>query len=240
MNPLTIPTPLFRRALTRVAVVAVAAIALLGANATHAPLANADDAPPTCTDVGAIIPDAPSSTWTLASDCIARAVIVVPNGFTFDGAGHTITAINTTTNAFGPVIRNGGVQMNVTNLNLDAQIAAGTRLSGTRQDRLAGILFHNGGGNVTDTTVSNVRRSGDLLGQEGYGVHVLATVGTSPPVVLDGLTVNGYQKSAVMAWGLVDLTLKNSSLSAFVLLTVSGRNPSRLRRIRFFSSTLNF
>ena len=35
------------------------------------------------------------------------------------------------------------------------------------------------------------------------------------------------------------ITLKNSSLSALALLTVSGWNPSRFLRIRFFSSTLN-
>lgn len=36
------------------------------------------------------------------------------------------------------------------------------------------------------------------------------------------------------------MTLKNSSLSAFPLDTVNGRNPSRFLRIRFFSSTVKF
>lgn len=35
------------------------------------------------------------------------------------------------------------------------------------------------------------------------------------------------------------MTLKNSPLSGFDLLTVDGWNPSRFLRIRFFSSTLN-
>lgn len=35
------------------------------------------------------------------------------------------------------------------------------------------------------------------------------------------------------------INLKNSSLSGLVLETVAGRNPSRLRRMRFFSSTVN-
>lgn len=51
-------------------------------------------------------------------------------------------------------------------------------------------------------------------------------------------TLTSFSMFLGFGFGKLMMSLKNSSLLAFVLETVCGRNPSRLRRIRFFSSTV--
>lgn len=56
--------------------------------------------------------------------------------------------------------------------------------------------------------------------------------------IFQGNTFTSFSMFRGFGAGKPMMTLKNSSLSGFALETVSGRNPSRLRRIRFFSSTV--
>src|SRR5215212_3908187 len=54
-----------------------------------------------------------SKTMTLNADCTTTSSIIVPNGLTFDGAGHTITAVDPAGGHFvGGVIQNGGSKAN--------------------------------------------------------------------------------------------------------------------------------
>src|SRR3712207_8069880 len=48
-------------------------------------------------------------------DCMTDTSIVIPNGYTLDGGGHTITAVDPVGGHFvGGVIQNGGATANVT------------------------------------------------------------------------------------------------------------------------------
>lgn len=58
------------------------------------------------------------------------------------------------------------------------------------------------------------------------------------PNIFHGKTLTSFSMLRGLGFGKAMMILKNSSLSALALLTVAGRNPSRLRRIRFFSSTV--
>lgn len=60
-------------------------------------------------------------TMTLNGDCTTDSTIVIPDGFTLDGAGHTITAVDPVAGHFlGAVVRNGGARAAVTNLSVTA------------------------------------------------------------------------------------------------------------------------
>src|SRR6266446_3527319 len=79
-------------------------------------------------------------TMTLNGDCITTASINVPNGFTLDGAGHTITANDPAGDHFrGGIIHNGGSVANVTNVTITASGLSNTCDSGA--DRLRFILM---------------------------------------------------------------------------------------------------
>src|SRR5882762_4218307 len=58
-------------------------------------------------------------TMTLNGDCITTTSIIVPNGFTLDGAGHTITAMDPLGDHFKRgVVQNGGATADVTNVTI--------------------------------------------------------------------------------------------------------------------------
>ena len=67
---------------------------------------------------------------TLNADCATDTPIVVPNGYTLDGNGHTITAVDRPRGAFnGAVVENDGAAMNVKNLKIDGDSTARTTAS---------------------------------------------------------------------------------------------------------------
>src|SRR5688500_9486672 len=77
-------------------------------------------------------------TMTLSADCTTTTSIIVPNGFTIDGAGHTITAMDPIGDHFkGGVIQNGGASANVTNVVITVSALADVCDSGPA--RLRGI-----------------------------------------------------------------------------------------------------
>src|SRR4051812_26567402 len=58
-------------------------------------------------------------TITLNNDCTTTPSIGVPDGFTLDGAGHTITAVDPASDHFkGGVVQNQGASANVTNVKI--------------------------------------------------------------------------------------------------------------------------
>src|SRR2546423_11891566 len=56
---------------------------------------------------------------TLDADCTTDATIKIPDGFTLDGAGHTITAVDPPGSHFiGAIVQNEGKVANVKNLTI--------------------------------------------------------------------------------------------------------------------------
>src|SRR3989442_13737424 len=79
------------------------------------------------------------TTMTLLANCTTDSTILVPNGFTLDGNGHTITAVDPAGDHFrGAVVRNGGTSAIVENLMVTASNLANVCDDGN--DRLRGIL----------------------------------------------------------------------------------------------------
>ena len=170
-------------------------------------LASVSEATTTCTftTVG--------STMTLDDDCTTDATILVPNGFTLDGAGNTITAEDPPLGHFlGAVVMNAGSTANVTNVTVTASGLANVCDEGA--DRLRGILFDGASGSITNNTVDNINQG--LSGcQEGNGIEVRNPPfdGTHPDtktVAITGNVVTKYQKTGIVANGDVDVGINNN------------------------------
>lgn len=106
---------------------------------------------------------------TLDTDCTTDTSIVVPNGFTLDGAGHTITAVDPSGGHFtGGVIQNGGASANVTDVHVTASGLADVCDGGAA--RLRGILFDTASGSITNNTVTDINQGASGC-QEGNAVE---------------------------------------------------------------------
>jgi hypothetical protein len=150
------------------------------------------------------------STMTLDADCTTDASIVVPNGFTLDGAGYTITAADPVAGHFvGGVIQNGGTTANVTNVGITTSGLADVCDGGAA--RLRGILFDGASGAITNNTVTNLKQGVTSGCQEGNAIE--ARNFTSPnalAVVIDQNTIDGYQKTGIVANGRLAATITDN------------------------------
>lgn len=154
------------------------------------------------------------TTITLLADCTVASSFMVPNGFTLDGNGYTLTATGT---AIKGVVKNAGAVMHVTDLTVtsDGQPNA----AGDPEDRLTGVLFVHGGGSVMNTTITNMRPGGVLSGvQTGYGIRVLDEgSSTRHNVTISGNAISTYNKNGIDVRGNVGATITGN--------TVTGAGP---------------
>jgi len=147
------------------------------------------------------------NSMTLSADCQTDHTILVANGFTLNGNGHTITAVDPAGGHFlGAVVMNGGVVANVSNVRITASGLADVCDPSTPDTRLRGILFNGAGGSITNNTVSGVRQG--LSGcQEGNAIEVrnapFDNTGSDLTVTISGNTVSNYQKNGITANGSV-------------------------------------
>jgi Putative Ig domain/Right handed beta helix region len=174
--------------------VTLAAMAFTSLVVTVAGWASADaagDPPITTACAGTTV----GSTFTMTADCDTTASLTVPDGFTVDGAGHTITAHDPAGGNFtGAVVTNAGTSMTLKNLTV-----RGTGFAVSCAGTLIGILFNDAGGAVTDVRVMDItQHSGCIL---GHGIRVNALAGTARTVTITGTTVTGFQRSGLVASG---------------------------------------
>ena len=154
------------------------------------------------------------SRWTLASDCTTDASIVVPDGFTLDGAHHTIVAVDPPGGVFrGGIIVSGGAAATVINTVLSALMLADRCESG--HDRLRAIYFNGASGVIQGNTILNVNKSGSSC-QEGNGIEVRNADLEDRPAAVDILdnVVEGFQKTGIVASGNVHVTIRGNSIGA--------------------------
>jgi hypothetical protein len=153
-----------------------------------------------------------ANSMTLSADCQTDHTILVPNGFTLYGGGHTITAVDPAGGHFvGAVVKNAGAAATVTNVRVTASGLADVCDAGT--DRLRGILFEGAAGSITNNTVSGVRQG--LSGcQEGNAIEVrnapFDNTGSDLNVTISGNTVSNYQKNGITANGSVAATISGN------------------------------
>lgn len=110
------------------------------------------------------------TTMRLDGDCTTTSTILIPDGFTLDGAHFTITAMDPAGDHFrGAVVGNGGATAYVTQLNVDASGLA--NVCDADGDRLRGIMFDGASGSITQSNVSGINQ-GPSGCQEGNAIEV--------------------------------------------------------------------
>jgi hypothetical protein len=159
------------------------------------------------------------TTMTLLEDCVTDHTIHVPNGWTLDGDGHSITGVDPDDGHFvGAVVANGGAVAHVTDLIVTVDGLADVCDDGA--DRLRGILFDGAAGSITNSHAIDINQ-GESGCQEGNGIEArnapFDTTGPDLSVTVSGNVVTGYQKTGILANGSVIATIRDN--------TVTGAGP---------------
>lgn len=163
------------------------------------------------------------TTMELTADCITDVTILVPEGFTLDGAGHLITAVDPPGGHFlGAVVANAGAHANVMNLRITASNLADVcdvynKTAGT-DFRLRGIQFKGASGEITNNTVTDINQGAENNCREGAGIEVRndPTDGTHPntqTVEVSRNVVMNYQMVGIVAVGDVSVRIHHNRVS---------------------------
>lgn len=153
------------------------------------------------------------TTMTLDGDCTTDETILIPDGFTLDGAGNTITANDPSGGHFvGAVVMNEGSEAHVTNLTVEASGLINVCDGGA--DRLRGIMFEGASGSIIGNSVININQG--LSGcQEGNAIEVRNAPfdGTHPDtqsVTISHNHIDDYQKTGIVANGDIFVSITNN------------------------------
>ena len=151
---------------------------------------------------------------TLSADCATQGPVFIPDGFTFDGAAHVLTAVEdpaAVEHFQGAVLRNRGPVASVRGVTVTARSLSDVCDAGAA--RLRGIFLEGASGAVEDSVVEALHQAGNLSGcQEGIGNEVRNDAAGAAPVTV-GLRRNrgtGYQKAGVVVVGPVDVTVEDN------------------------------
>lgn len=153
------------------------------------------------------------NTVTLTQDVTTDETIEIPDGFTLNGAGHTITAVDPAGDHFrGPVVTNAGATANVKNLTV--RVAGLKNACDSGGDRLRGIMFEGASGFIRNCKVIGINQGASGC-QEGNGIEVRNAPfdGSHPSTVfveISNNTIKGYQKTGIVANGDVNVTVRNN------------------------------
>ena len=171
-----------------------------------------------------------TKTLTLRADCTTSQTLTMHDGWSLDGAGYTITAIDPSSGSFtGPILTNeivgGDAQIDVTDVHLVGNFAAGCSAS------LYGIQFNGAAGSFTHSTVANVRYGSGSGCQSGNSVDITNLGGPNRlQVNVDDVQVTGFQKTGIRANGNVSLRLTNSSVASSDLDLITASNSLQISR----------
>lgn len=152
---------------------------------------------------------------TLDDDCTTSAPIVIPDGFTLDGAGHTIQGVDPAGDHFrGAVVTNGGATAHVTRLSVTVSGLANACDGG--DDRLRGIMFEGASGSITHFNVFGVNQGASGC-QEGNSVEIRNDPfdGTHPntqTVVISHGSIVDWQKTGIVCNGDVSCTIQHVNI----------------------------
>jgi len=168
---------------------------------------------PTTVGGGTFTTNDKTKTMSLVADCSTNTTIGVPDGWTLDGKGFTITAVDVdaVTGFDGTaVVQNAGAAMNVKNLKIEG---------GEPNNCVAtfnGVAFMNAGGSIKNVTLNNI---GQTTGcQSGRAIVAWAIAdSTKRSVTIEGNTVWNYNKNGIDVRGNVNATILGN--------TVTGSGP---------------
>lgn len=171
------------------------------------------------------------TTMTLDASCSTDATLLVPDGYTLDGNGHTITAVDPDGGHFvGAVVKNDGTTAHVTNLTITTDALVNTCDGG--DDRLRGILFEGASGSITHSTVLELNQ-GNSGCQEGNAIEVRNAPydGTHPntqSIYIAYNYVDNYQKGGIIANGDVDVVVEHNEVDGFGPINFIAQNGIQL------------
>ena len=174
--------------------------------------------------------DRPAKTFTLTGDCTTNATLTLRDGWTLDGAGHTITVVDPSSGSFtGAVLTNeivsGGASMYISDVTIHGNLASGCSSS------LFGVRFDGARGSFTNSTVSAIRYGAGSGCQSGNSVDITNLGGpTRLPVTVDGVSVTEFQKTGIRANGNVALRLTDSSVASSDLDLITASNSLQISR----------
>jgi len=160
-------------------------------------------------DLGRCAFEDDGTTRTLLGDCSTDETIPVPNGWTLDGDGYTISAFDFEGEHFrGAVVANAGAVAHVTDITVTTYGLADVCDAG--DDRLRGILLDGAAGSVTNSHALDINQGASGC-QEGNGIEVrnapFAPGGVDVVVTISGNEVTDYQKTGILANGSVNVTI---------------------------------
>lgn len=163
-------------------------------------------------DLGACAFQDDGTTRTLLGDCSTNTTIGVPDGWTLDGDGYTISAFDPAGDHFrGAVVANSGAVAHVRDLTVTAYALVDVCDDG--DDRLRGILLDGAAGSIIGSQAIDINQ-GQSGCQEGNGIEVrnapFTTGGADTAVSVIGNSVNGYQKSGILANGSVAAAIRDN------------------------------
>ncbi len=172
--------------------------------------------------------DYSNKVYTLVSDCITDKTIFIEDGWTLNGNGYSITAIDPVDGHFlGAVIMNGGTTASV--INLEVTASGLTNICDRGANRLRAILFDGAGGSITDNYVHGIRQG--LSGcQEGNAIEVRNFDAADNPaldqveVLISGNVVEDYQKNGITTNGNVAATVSNNTVTGDGQITYIAQN----------------
>ncbi|WP_223640110.1 right-handed parallel beta-helix repeat-containing protein [Corallococcus sp. EGB] len=150
---------------------------------------------------------------TLREDCVVQSAMFIPDGYTLDGAGHTLTASEEGAGDHykGAVLRNRGTVASVRGVTVTARGLSD--VCDGDADRLRGILLDGASGTLEDTVVEDLNQAGNLGGcQEGFAIDVrnLGPGATPVSVTVRNNQLVGYQKAGVVVLGRVEATVEDN------------------------------
>jgi copper-binding protein NosD len=161
------------------------------------------------------------STQRLNADCTTDATIFIPNGFTLDGAGHTITAVDPPGDHWkGAVVRSNGPRANVRRLTISAsalQDVCDVGPGAFGEDRLRGIAFYGASGSISNNRIVGLNQGAGSTCNEGTAILVENAPfdGTHPNtrrVTVEENEIVDAQTYGIAAQGDVDVTVKDNNV----------------------------
>jgi hypothetical protein len=163
------------------------------------------------------------STLNLDGDCVTTSTISIDNGFTLDGHGFTITAMDPAGGHFvGAIVTNAGTSASVTNLRLTASGLADICDADT--NRLRGILLNDASGSITNNVVTGVRQ-GPSGCQEGNSIEARNYPGSvNRSVTISGNAVSNYMKSGIVVTGLINATVTGNTVTGDGPINFTAQN----------------
>lgn len=164
-----------------------------------------------------------TQTYTLTQDCSTYGTINVPDGWTVDGSGHTLTAVEDAAhpNFPGPVLMSaqgtgsGPATMNVENLDIESSGFENGQNSG---GQLAGVKYDRAGGSVSNVVINGISHGKGV--QEGIGLWFRNRDASGSyfvpgaTVSVDHVRVTNYQKGGVIFDGNLGFTMTDSTVGS--------------------------